>query len=288
VGAIAFAVFIPQLSFIGVGVNTDNAINLFYAATMASGVMAATTKHRMWFVLLVVAVVASVLSKKTGLAAIPLAAFSLLVGYKWNRQRLSRGLLLTAVLSLMLLLTHVLLSWYATETTRMIVRNVHYVWRQVSETQSLGAGQPLAVTGSWLLESFWGRFGWLTIRLSNVIYLSTWIFLVFIAAGAATLMVPKGDTSLHERAKATRALVTFAGILILFAFFVRNMGEFQPQGRYLFPALPAFALWFAAGISLIPKRARSWLQVALIGWLCFFDLVAFLRYAVPAFYTPFT
>ncbi len=127
-GAMAFAVFIPQFSFIGAGVNTDNAIVLFYAATMAAGVMAATTKHRIWFALLIIAVIASVLSKKTGLAAIPLAAFSILLGYRWNRQRLSHGLLLIAFLPIALLLIHVFLTWYATETTHTIVMSAHYVW----------------------------------------------------------------------------------------------------------------------------------------------------------------
>ncbi len=151
--------------------------------------------------------------------------------------------------------------------------------------QSLGDGQPLAVTGSYLLESFWGRFGWLSIRLPNGIYLSTWIFMIFIVAGAATILALKGKRSPDDKAKATRAIVTFAGILVLLALLIRNMGDFQPQGRYLFPALPAFALWFAAGISLLPKRTRPWVLVALIGWLCFFDLTALLRYVLPVFYT---
>lgn len=285
VGAIAFAVFLPQLSFIGVGVNSDNAVNLFYAATMATGVLAATTKRLIWITFLAISVAASVLSKKTGLAAIPLAAFSLLLGYGWNRRRFSQGLLLSAVVSATLLLTHIFITWYAVETSRMIVKNVHYVWRQLRETQSLGAGQPLAVTGSLLLESFWGRFGWLTVRLSNGFYWSTWVFNILIATGAATLLARKGVASSDERSKVTRAMVTLAGLLILFAVFIRNLGDFQPQGRYLFPALPAFAIWFAAGISLMPRRSRPWIVAALMAWLSFFDLAAFLRYALPAFYT---
>ena len=74
-GALALIVFLPQLSAMGAGVNSDNAIILTYALVTLTCAWIVRAKQATWhFLLLVPAVAICILSKRTGLAAIPLVS----------------------------------------------------------------------------------------------------------------------------------------------------------------------------------------------------------------------
>jgi hypothetical protein len=62
--------------------------------------------------------------------------------------------------------------------------------------------------------------------------------------------------------------------------------QWQPQGRYLFPALIIIATLFALGLrQLMPKaRPRIVLTAYLAGFLLF-DLICIVRYIFPHYYS---
>ena len=62
----------------------------------------------------------------------------------------------------------------------------------------------------------------------------------------------------------------------------------QPQGRYLFPALPAIGLLWGLGMShLIGQRPRTMaLSWTIAGLLACLNVIAVVGYVVPAYYPP--
>ncbi len=100
-----------------------------------------------------------------------------------------------------------------------------------------------------LFHSFWGQFGWMGVLLDTRIYVALFAFSVIALLGLIPFFV---CTKLNHRQ--TNQLIL---LLAWFAFtFVSTLAYsleyYQPQGRYLFPALPAIAIFAAMGL-------RGWL-----------------------------
>ena len=94
-------------------------------------------------------------------------------------------------------------------------------------------------------------------------------------AGLAIWSVSRTSQDLWQR----RALLVPAllGALVLASFVRFNMTFFQAQGRYLFPALPFWALLFVVGLGqLVPPRARPWSALALAAAMLLLALGGFL------------
>ena len=287
-GALCFVLFLPQFSFIGGGVNNDNLINLLYAATVIACIKVASKKSIQWIGLLLLLVIACVLTKKTGLAAIPLAVVSILHGYRLHRHMIIRSLLIAVCLLGALLLAQAFLTWYSPEIARKTVATAyHNLWKQLASTPNPGGDQTLGVTAIAIWQSFWASFGWLRIGPPPWLYGPTLAVHAAMAAGGILAMLEFGGFSsgkLGREAARIRAILSFSGVLILVAVVIRNLNEFQPQGRYLLPALPALALCLAMGMSLAPPRTRRWLIIVFVGWFCFFELTTLFGYAIPLFY----
>jgi hypothetical protein len=66
-------------------------------------------------------------------------------------------------------------------------------------------------------------------------------------------------------------------VLVLIGVVFYNLQYLQPQGRYLFPTLPALAIFAAAGIAEIVRERYVGLALTLVGlalvWLAIFSLV---------------
>jgi hypothetical protein len=121
----------------------------------------------------------------------------------------------------------------------------------------------------WTFRSFWGQFGPSPDEV--IVFYPNWTYAVLgvltLAAAVGLLRAWIGRRHLEQWQR--RALfVPVAFALLVTASFVRfNMTFFQGQGRYLFPALQFWAVFFVLGIaSLAPPRARpaAALAVALL------------------------
>lgn len=97
------------------------------------------------------------------------------------------------------------------------------------------------------LMSFFGSFGWLSV------YISIWALglpIIIYATGTLSALIsrPNGDVAKAVRVAATICSFTLAGL------YIYNLTYTQPQGRLLFPMLPALGLLIAIGFDRIMQR----------------------------------
>lgn len=112
-----------------------------------------------------------------------------------------------------------------------------------------------------LAYSFVGMFGWLTVVLPK--WLSR-AYLVFFAAAGAGVVIGALRRRIDWRLAAVLAL---AGIGTLAVVVRINLEFTQAQGRYLFPALPAFGILVALGLQSLGSavaRAATPLRVGVV------------------------
>jgi hypothetical protein len=147
-------------------------------------------------------------------------------------------------------------------------------------------GQPL--TGAMTLSrvramtltafhSFWGQFGWMGIPYSDRTYdvlatLSLLVALGVVLFFVSTLPIRRGGTA----SKLGVGLLLLEALLVVIGVVFYNLRYLQPQGRYLFPALPALAILSVAGVGELFRDKYVGLILTIAGlalyWLCIFSL----------------
>lgn len=111
-----------------------------------------------------------------------------------------------------------------------------------------------------LFRSFWGQFGWMGVPLDARIYDLLLFFTILAFSGLALYKIPnlkpQLPTTQPHHYPTPQLLLLLAWFLFTFVSTIAYSLEFyQAQGRYLFPALGALALFMAMGL-------RAWLRVA--------------------------
>ncbi|MDO8615952.1 MAG: glycosyltransferase family 39 protein [Dehalococcoidia bacterium] len=103
-----------------------------------------------------------------------------------------------------------------------------------------------------LRQSYWYYGGWLTVVLSPILYDILNVASVLAVGGAVSAFVSRQFSEFQHRAMLLLALtivLAFLGTLYISVFM-----DWQPQGRYLFPAQAAFAMLFTFGIGALFSR----------------------------------
>jgi 4-amino-4-deoxy-L-arabinose transferase-like glycosyltransferase len=133
---------------------------------------------------------------------------------------------------------------------------------------------------AWSHNSFWGVFGWMGVWMDGRLYTLLLAFSLAVLAGCTALALRKlraarrGSSSTASSLAAAQrarlrhwslALLALAALLTAGIYVAYNLIFVQPQGRYLFPALPAIGLAVALGWreALRPKVA-GWAGLLLI------------------------
>jgi 4-amino-4-deoxy-L-arabinose transferase-like glycosyltransferase len=175
------------------------------------------------------------------------------------------------------------------------------------------AGQPLtghlspAVArqmGLTLFHSFWGQFGWMGIPYADRTYdvlasFSALIFLgILLFTGRALqtrpvggfflgteLVTPSGiPTVLSPAQMIALGILALEILLVALGVIFYNLRYLQPQGRYLFPTLPALAVFVVGGVAELFNARYVGVVLALAAlalyWLCLFSLFSVIG---PAF-----
>lgn len=126
-------------------------------------------------------------------------------------------------------------------------------------------------------RSFVGMFGWMNVLLPDFIY-SLFGTLAVVAALGCAVALRRGDVN----RRLLLILATFPILNLLIVVHI-NLTFSQPQGRYLFPALPALAVLAAIGLeSAIPWARRR--AAALVIGFATFNLVILALDVVPAYW----
>ena len=188
----------------------------------------------------------------------------------------------------------------AEETALRVRPRLSGLTRYLSATQLLDLrSYDLASLQRYLLyvlltfAGFWANFGWLTLPLHPA-----WYAVLAAIVLAVTLGLGLWGTDLLRRRRKSdtwrpnprdRVLLLFliGLVLILVQTFLPMVGsQWQPQGKYLLPALVPIATLFTHGLRRLAHGVRP--AVLTITYLvCFllFDLVCIAGYIIPHYYT---
>ena len=139
---------------------------------------------------------------------------------------------------------------------------------------------------------FWANFGWLTLPLHPLWYGMLALLCLALVVGLGlwctdALTLRKRSTDYrHTWRNKSLLLLLVALCLILFQTFLPMIGRhWQPQGRYLFPAIIPIATLLSLGWRRLHWRWRS--NVGLIAWVMLLFLLHVLcvfRYIIPHYY----
>lgn len=132
---------------------------------------------------------------------------------------------------------------------------------------------------------FWANFGWLTVPLAAYWYL---IPAIMCAGALIGLLRARANRRTGGEPRETRHLVVLISALVLIGLqtFIPMIGSaWQPQGRYLFPALlPIVALLTMGWLDLFPARVRlASIALLLVSSLAFGQLCVW-GYVVPRYW----
>ncbi|MYC22292.1 MAG: DUF2142 domain-containing protein [Caldilineaceae bacterium SB0662_bin_25] len=115
---------------------------------------------------------------------------------------------------------------------------------------------------AWLFtsKSFWGVFGWLGVFMDGRVYTVLYILTAMAAVGILFRLragVKRNEWQWARFLSSPGMTLLLLWLATLGAYGWYNLGFIQHQGRYLFPALPAWSLLFAIGWWAVLERRAS-------------------------------
>ena len=270
--------FLPEFTFRGMNVSNDAMVALTSAAG-TYGIVRLLRRGFAWPAAWAAALAAALafLSKLNGLAiAIVLAAVIVLMSAPW-RVRLQRLAVVPAafVIALPWLIHNQILYGDA-----LAGKAIATVLPVLVERKSIADPYFMKAFPVTVGHSFVAVFGWMNLAAPTAIYTTfQWLGIV---AGVGLLW------QLVRCRKHTGAVIAaLAGIVMLsIALLVQlNLTFSQPQGRLLFPALPAVAVLAALGLEALPLWNR-WLTCATVLAAAALNVFILAKVIVPAYWVP--
>lgn len=224
------------------------------------------------------------LTKTTAYLAFPAGAFAILAaqaqaGFSWPKaaKAIARFALIAGAIGAGWWLRN-LAVYGGTDVMGLQAHNAIVIGQPTTQEwlAQFGAAGLLSRLAQTTFQSFWGQFGWMSVVLDKKFYLG---FFVFTALSAALFIAWRARAKLSAAQRWQLRLMGFLAALTLAAFAWYNLQFIQHQGRYLFPALTAFALAASLGWNgVAPKNAGRWLW--LVAVLAFAALDAYLLFRV--------
>ena len=268
--------FLPEFTFRGMNVSNDAMVALTSAAG-TYGIVRLLRRGFAWPAAWATALAAAVgfLSKLNGLAiAIVLAAVIVLISAPW-RDRLKRLAVVPAAFV-------IAVPWLIHNQLRygdaLASKAIATVLPLLVERKGIGDVYFVKMFPMSTGRSFIAVFGWMNVLAPTGVY---WAFSwVGIVAGVG-LLWRLARCDMRTRA----AIAALAGIAMLsIAMLVDlNLTFTQPQGRLLFPALPAVAVLAAVGLEAVPIWNR-WLTGATVLAAAALNLFILAKVIVPAYW----
>ncbi len=309
--AAAFAAFVPQHIAMMAGANND---------ALAEVIVGAGILLTLWYLppgeerpisyfgghapLIVMGLVMGLgfITKASTLLLGPVVMLAVLLRWRRDPQRRWRDLALAWALFLIPALLIGALWW---------ARNINlYGWPDLmglANHDAVVVGQPR--TADWIADrgfatwfregvqttfhSFWGQFGWMGVPMPGWVYTVLTAFTLISYAGLVPLVVLKRRGGIRRQTWDAVVVLGAVFVLGILAFIYYNTSFVQFQGRYLFPAMSAFAAAFAGGwtgwtqlaLALAGGEARApWLKwaPAVVMWgLAGLSALALWRFVIP-------
>lgn len=298
-GAPALAALHPMAAALWAGVNNDALANFLAAFAffllvrlLARGLSGAR------LLLLLVAVAAAVLTKRTTaylLPLLPLAALALPAA-RARRPLLGLGLgaLAAGLLGGLPWLWLRAGGWDRLPEaqrfllSRYLLNEPDQLDRILRHLASPDIGPILLEQLGGLHRGFWGQFGWQSFALPRPLELVLGAAALAAALGLLRRLLRPGDGPPQRAAlllaAAALGLVT-AAALAFFAAYLDQPYAPPPQGRYLFAAWAPICLLLAAGWSALFPAGRQWAGLRLLlATFLLLDLTVFLGLVIPYYY----
>lgn len=119
-------------------------------------------------------------------------------------------------------------------------------------------------------ESFIATFGYMDIYLDDAFYITTYIIA---ALSTAYLLSKNTRRLLKQKSKWNKCMILHIMIVLLLGISYSYFFDFQPQGRYILPMLPAMLLLFTYSWMGLTKIKKQWIGYALVSLIGTFLLV---------------
>ena len=270
---------LPQFAFRAMNVSNDSLLVLC-SAGVTLGVVRIVREGFTWRLGLRTSALlaAAYLSKISAIALVVPVAYALLRGKEPLASRLRQAsvLLLALVVVLPWSVRNVLLYGDPFASGAMRTAVAHLITDRPLLSSYFLYEFPLHLS-----TSFIGIFGWMNVRLPIWMYVF-FAALFFLAAVGLVIGIVRASLSFPL----VLALLLTVGSALAVVVNI-NLSFTQPQGRYLFGALPAIALLAALGFESLPGGIRSLLRPSLVGAvLLALDVHALIDVVAPAYYPP--
>jgi hypothetical protein len=138
----------------------------------------------------------------------------------------------------------------------------------------------LAIT----LRSFWAQFGWMGVLVDERIYLALFALTAVALLGLAlyAFRVVRDRAALDDTTRWCLGVMALLVVTAIVDYLGYNGTFFQPQGRYLFPAIIPIALALVLGLrEILAKEHARLLFVLLYVVMVGLDIAALFLYIVP-------
>jgi 4-amino-4-deoxy-L-arabinose transferase-like glycosyltransferase len=299
----ALVAILPQYTFISASYNNDNLVPPLIAGvliTLLTGFQRGCDPR--WLLAAFGLAGLSFLTKRTAIGIIAVLGIGLIAyAIFWLRSEKRRNrwmgavsiglVVITMLMSILILVFPVPIPNELARTLRLSSNDIISLTAILREPARL-----MAIDWRWWLsivvESFWGRFGWMNVRLD--IILMRWVkwltpFLIgFSVLGLVRLSIKEKSHNLMLL-RIFSVLLFWAGLLFtglaMVGQFLINPLWYGPQGRYVFPFVSAFAILAVMGWqALWPRRWSNYGLLLLMGMIILFDTFAWLS-ILWAYYT---
>lgn len=261
----------PQFIFMSGVVNNDalaNALSAVCVMVMVEVYMAGGLARRT--VLVAAASMAALLATKVTAWPFALALLVALLIVGWRRQR---ALALLATVP-----TVAFLGWWASRNlmtygTVTMLPYFRELWL-VEQHRDF-----LSPRGVWrwmttVFDSYWGRFGYFTIVLPRWFYLAVRVGVIVALVGLVRQSIGSWRVWAQPIRRSLAAMAA-ASLVSLAGIFAWSLNFYQPQGRFLFPALVPVALAIGIGIdSLVPRRFLPFVTVTVAVFFLVADVIS--------------
>lgn len=278
----AFVALLPMYLHISASVNNDALASLVVAAALYTGAVALRDPARLrpWRLGLLGAL--ALLTKLTAYVVVPLAMLVLALTPQRRERRAWLAVLLPPAVAL---------AFWAGRNALV------YGWHDplgLARHAAIVVGQPQTEhtwRGLWrfarvTFQSFWAQFGWMGLPIDERAYLLLAAASALAALGVALWLwraLRRGQQAPFADGRQA-LLLGLAALLVLGAMAAYNWTYDQPQGRYLFAALPAWAaLWCVGLAEILAPAARPLVFAIFFGGLIALNLLTLLVW-MPAYF----
>ncbi len=285
-GASALAVLNPMFLYLSSAINNDNLVVVWGALALwlSLRVIRRGINIRESLLAGLIAGLAS-LTKVSGLLLIPLLGLAYgLTG--WFRREWKQALW---GMTLIVVIAALLSGWWFVRNLVLYgeltgVQLMLKIWGQRLPDEDI-----LHIIGEfpYLWTSFWGRFGYGQIPLSDFIYDGLGLFAALAAIGLARLAVRPPRWFDRETRFCMFILVVAIGLFLIATFNYMRICPMAAMGRFLFPALAALGgLLFLGLAQYLPQHWVPLLAVGVTAFMAVLAAIALVNYVAPAYAQP--